>query len=69
MYNKKLTFVRKSRHNRNMDKTYNQNFTEEQSKQQTYEKMCNLTSSQYNNKIFFFDFQKLSDKPASSDVQ
>lgn len=53
-----------------MDRRYNQNFTEEKAKQQTYEKMCNLTSSQYNNnKIFFFDFQKLSEKPASSDVQ
>lgn len=53
-----------------MDKTYDQNFTEEKSRQQTYEKMCSLTSSQYNNnKIFFFDLEKLSDKPASSDVQ
>lgn len=53
-----------------MDKTYDQNFTEEKSRQQTYEKMCNLTSSQYNNnKIFFFDLEKLSDKPTSSDVQ
>lgn len=48
--------LRKSPHNRNMGKAYDQNFKKRNLDiQQTYEKMYNFTSSQYTNneKIFF----------------
>lgn len=48
--------LRKSPHNRNMGKAYDQNFKKRNPDiQQTYEKMYNFTSNQYtNNEKFFF---------------